>query len=251
MEIRGRLFHSSIFDPQFVPIVPFCESHAMPSPFIPDGYTRCGSIEEGEFHSPVRFEYRPMLALDRARFLARIRRLAPDGDEGIAAVEQITVQELSQRLVSWTHVDETGEPTIISDQHLMRIEPHLLASLASVVLGLSAEEREDEATDEKNCDAGCGCCSLHPALPPAIVAIVCCTSTTNKPAAGSCTPGDRSHGRPARAPRADWRTSVVRKERPKNCTPSIPKTNRLTASIASAGRWDCSPMIPLSGGTRS
>lgn len=223
----------------------------MSTPFIPDGYTRCGSLAGSEIHPPLRFEYRPMLSRDRARFLERIRRLAPEGDVGMAAAEQITIQELSRRLVSWTLVDQSGAPLSIAEENLMHIDPHLLASLTCVVLGLSSDEAQREADDEKNCGAGCGCCSPLPALPPATAAIVKCTCTTKRRAAGNGTPADRSCDRPARSPRVDWRTSVVPKEPLKNCTPSLPKTNKRTGSTASAARWECSPMIPLSGGTRS
>lgn len=222
----------------------------MPSPFISDGYTRWATLAAGEMHPTVRFEYRPMPAVDRFQLVERMKRLAGDRHDGIAAVERIVVQELSRRIVSWTLVDDDGVPVPISDDTLLRVESTLLAGLAAIILGLTAGDAEREAADEKNCGAGCGCSSPFPASPRATAVIVNCTSTTNRPAAASCMRASRSCGRPARIPRAGCRTSVARKERPKIRTHSVTKTNGPTGSTASAGLWVSSRMIPWSAGTR-
>lgn len=222
----------------------------MPSPFISDGYTRWATLAAGEMHPALLFEYRPMLAVDRCQLVDRMKRLAGDRHDGIAAVERIVVQELSHRLVSWTLVDDDGVPVPISDDTLLRADSTILAGLAAIILGLAAGDAEREAADEKNCGAGCGCSSPLPASPRATAAIVNCTSTTNRPAAASCMRASRSCGRPARIPRAGCRTSVVPKEHPKIRTRSAVKTNRPTGSTASPGPWDSSLMILWSAGTR-
>lgn len=223
----------------------------MSAPYIPDGYTRFHRYDGSELHQPIGFEYRPMLAADRVRLIERIRRYGQDDSEGMAAAEQLVLHELDRRLVSWTLVDQTGGLLAISIDNLMRSEPHLLASLAVVVLGLAPDDADREASDEKNYAAGCGSCSPRPASPYATVGTANCTSTTSRRAAGNCTPGDRSCGQPARFPRAGCRMSVVRKELPTTPTRSQPRTSKFTNSIGSVGRSGATPMIRSSATTRS
>lgn len=230
---------------------PTLAQRPMPSPFIADGYTRCASVAGCDLFPPVRFEYRPMLAVDRAQLLERIRRLAPDGDDGIGAVEQIIIQELSRRLVSWTLVDDEQAPLPIADETLIRVESNLLANLASIVLGLSKDDAAREALDEKNCGMGCGCFSPLPALLHATVAIANCTSTTKQPVAGNCMRANRSCGQPAHILRAGCRTWVAPKEPPKIRTRSVSRTRRRTGSIARAAQLDSFPKTPSSVDMRS
>lgn len=124
-----------------------------PSPtlaYIPDGYTRAARIDACDFHPPLAFEYRPMLSVDRAVFRRRIARLAPEGLAGIVAAERIAAGEIARRLVSWTLIDPAGELVPIAGTTVLRVEPHLLAKIAEIVLGLAPDATAHEQADEKN-----------------------------------------------------------------------------------------------------
>ncbi|MGQ0637321.1 MAG: hypothetical protein ACT4QC_22160 [Planctomycetaceae bacterium] len=118
--------------------------------YIPDGYTRAAKVAGCEFHPPLVFEFRPMLSVDRATFRHRVARLAPEGLAGVIAAEHIAAGELAARLTAWTLTDHEGALVPISREHVLRVELHLLAKVAEIVLGLAPGADEREAADEKN-----------------------------------------------------------------------------------------------------
>jgi hypothetical protein len=120
------------------------------SQFINDGQTRIARVEEGPFHPPLLFEYRPMLWHDRRTLRTRLRRFAGEESAGFRAAEEAVIRELSRRLLSWTLLDRSGRLAPITDETVRTIEPHLLASVASIVLGLQPGEEERSAAAERN-----------------------------------------------------------------------------------------------------
>lgn len=119
--------------------------------WIADGYTRHDRIAAGELHPALTFEYRPMLASDRAALLRRITQLAPEGAAGLAAGERLVLAELAARLVSWTLVDSQGALVEIREHSLQSVELHLLAELTTRVLGFAADDEDmRQQSDEQN-----------------------------------------------------------------------------------------------------
>ncbi|MFN0051079.1 MAG: hypothetical protein ACKV0T_02750 [Planctomycetales bacterium] len=132
--------------------------------FIPDGYTRHARFAPSPLHPALAIEYRPMLSGDRALFLRRIARLAPEGRDGMVAAEVLTLQELAARLVSWTRTNAKGNLVPITPPNLRRVEPPLLATLANVVLGLGEGEDERDRARDKNLVEGVRLRRFAPAL---------------------------------------------------------------------------------------
>ena len=116
-----------------------------------------------------------MIASDRASLIDRVRMLVHDDESDIWPAEQIVMDELSARILSWTRRDDSGHPIELSISALQVMETTDLASLAVLVLDLDEELTDQERQREHNlvegvrlllsnphlADRDCGDCERH------------------------------------------------------------------------------------------
>lgn len=133
----------------------------MPGRFIADGCTRAGVIPQSEGGKRLYVEYRPMLTTDRRLLLSRLRSITFESCE-FAWAEQIVLDELSVRIVSWTLGNKSGSVVAVSSAALRELETTLLASLAILVLDLDARLRDQETQRELNLVQGVQLLLSHP-----------------------------------------------------------------------------------------
>jgi hypothetical protein len=108
--------------------------------YIPDGFTASIYLAEiPRVYEAVRARYRPLLAEDRAEFLAQEERLAPRQRERAGA------KMLEAQLVDWDLHDDQGQPLPVKVDVILRLQPLLRRRLSLIVLGLDSGDEDDQA----------------------------------------------------------------------------------------------------------
>ena len=117
----------------------------MPSPFIPDGYTKDATIEVNGF-DPVQITYRPMLRGDADRLLWGAHGARQRGEDGpLQYWEKLTCDSVAKQIVSWSLLDQNGKPVRISGDAVSRLKGPFFNELYNKVAGYA-----DEEADAKN-----------------------------------------------------------------------------------------------------
>ena len=111
----------------------------MISAFITDDCIEKSYIKAvNRMHPECRFEFRPILAEDRAEFIHRIGK-----EEDAKRAERIAGKALADHLVSWSLGDD------VSPARIMKLKPSLLARLVTIVLYADDPGDDDPtATDD-------------------------------------------------------------------------------------------------------
>ena len=117
----------------------------MPSPFLPDGYTRETLIGAADGHPEVWIAWRPMLAEERRRLNRQTVRLSARGRSGQEAAAGLVASAVASRLVEWDVSDGAGRPIEISSAAVMELHPALFERICSTVTTF-----DDEETTAKN-----------------------------------------------------------------------------------------------------
>ena len=112
----------------------------MISPFITSDSIEKSYIEAVDrLHPECRFQFRPILAEDRAAFIYRVGQ-----EEDAKRAERIAGKALADHLVSWSLGDD------VSPAKIMKLKPSLLARLVSIVLYARDPGDDDPtATDDE------------------------------------------------------------------------------------------------------
>ena len=109
----------------------------MPSPFIPDGYTRDTTIEAGPLWDEIVVTYRPMAAADFAAYLAKSKGL---DDAGWC---RLVHDLIAAKIVSWNIVGPDGGTIEVSSQNVGRLTHELVLRLWKII---STQENDGDAT---------------------------------------------------------------------------------------------------------
>lgn len=115
----------------------------MPSPFIPDGYTRETTIPACPQWDEIRVVYRPMVRIDVIEYTARTKAIDDAG--WMAIVDEI----LAKKIVSWTLSGPNGEAVPVSEAAIKRLLPPLVLRLWGIVSG-NTEPETDTGDAAKN-----------------------------------------------------------------------------------------------------
>lgn len=124
----------------------------MPCAYIDDGYTVSAEIEETAFHPTVTVTYRPARAAEQRKTwlaIAQAERNAK-GDlttDGIDRGERIMAEAICRHVSAWTVRDRGGHLVNIEPEEVLKLEPHLVASIWRLVMGEDAPTAPDP---EKN-----------------------------------------------------------------------------------------------------
>ena len=87
----------------------------MPSPFIPDGYTRETTLPACELWDEIQLTYRPMAGEDFAGYLARAKGLDDAG------WSRLVWEMLADKIVAWNIPDQKGEVLPIAPEQIRRL----------------------------------------------------------------------------------------------------------------------------------
>jgi hypothetical protein len=109
----------------------------MPSPYIPDGYTRETTIPACELWDEINVTYRPMAAADFAEYLAKSKGL----DE--AGWSRLVCDLIAGKLVAWNITGPSGESVAVSADSVKRLVNPLVLRLWTILCG--ATESGDSA----------------------------------------------------------------------------------------------------------
>jgi len=113
--------------------------------FISDGYTQQGYIAQVTgLHGALSFEFRPILAEERAVYYSPKTQALPADQQ-----EKAACKLLAAKLASWTLVDAAGACVPINAENVSRVRPALQGKLWRIVAGLDPTESTEEA-DLKN-----------------------------------------------------------------------------------------------------
>jgi hypothetical protein len=115
----------------------------MPSPFIPDGYTRETTIPASAEWDDIHLVYRPMIRSDVIEYTARTKGIDDAG--WMAIVDEI----LSKKIVSWTVSGPDGQTVPVSAASIASLVPSLPPKLWGVVSG-NTEPEKDTGDATKN-----------------------------------------------------------------------------------------------------
>lgn len=99
----------------------------MPSPFIPDGYTKSQTIPACPAWDEIQLTYRPMAAADFAAYLAKTKGL----DE--AGWYRLVCDLIAAKVVSWNIVGPGGEAVEVSSANVGRLVNELVLKLWNVI----------------------------------------------------------------------------------------------------------------------
>lgn len=103
---------------------------------IRDGQSRNGYVAARErLHGPLRFRYRPMLAED-----VELTELESSKGEDPRKGVRLIAAQVSQRLESWSEVDERGEALETSLENVRRLRYPVLLAIYKIVAGLRASD---------------------------------------------------------------------------------------------------------------
>ena len=109
----------------------------MPSPFIPDGYTKSQTIPACPAWDAIELTYRPMASTDFAAYLAKSKGL---DDAGWC---RLVHDLIAAKIVSWNIVGPTGDTIEVSSQNVGRLTHELVLKLWKIV---STQENDGDAT---------------------------------------------------------------------------------------------------------
>jgi hypothetical protein len=109
----------------------------MPSPFIPDGYTRETTIPASGQWDEIHLVYRPMASTDFAAYLAKSKGL---DDAGWC---RLVHDLMAAKVVSWNIVGPTGDTIDVSSQNVGRLTHELVLRLWKII---STQENDGDAT---------------------------------------------------------------------------------------------------------
>ena len=114
----------------------------MPSPFIPDGYTKDATISVNGF-DPIQVSYRPMLRGEASRLLWGAHRSRETGEDGqLQYWEKATCESIAKQIVSWSLLDQAGKPLKINGDTVARLHPSFFNELYNKVAGYTEEEAD-------------------------------------------------------------------------------------------------------------
>lgn len=117
-------------------------SEVTPCGFIDDGYTLPGYIAaEPRLYPALRFQYRPMLAKERARVTEKILK-----HKDSAKAEEIAAETVVAHVSEWTLTNSKGEAVKIAPENVLRMQPRLFDRLYSIVMGREAPDADPEFT---------------------------------------------------------------------------------------------------------
>ena len=108
----------------------------MPSPFIPDGYTKSQTIPACPAWDAIELTYRPMASTDFAAYLAKSKGL---DDAGWC---RLVHDLIAAKIVSWNIVGPTGDTIEASSQNVGRLTHELVLRLWKIV---STQENDGDA----------------------------------------------------------------------------------------------------------
>jgi hypothetical protein len=109
----------------------------MPSPFIPDGYTRETTIPASAQWDEIQLVYRPMASTDFAAYLAKSKGL---DDAGWC---RLVHDLMAAKVVSWNIVGPTGDTIDVSSQNVGRLTLELVLRLWKII---STQENDGDTT---------------------------------------------------------------------------------------------------------
>jgi hypothetical protein len=109
----------------------------MPSPFIPDGYTKSTEIPACHAWDAITLTYRPMASTDFAAYLAKSKGL---DDAGWC---RLVHDLIAAKIVSWNIVGPDGGTIEVSSQNVGRLTHELVLKLWKIV---STQENDGDAT---------------------------------------------------------------------------------------------------------
>jgi hypothetical protein len=101
----------------------------MPSPFIPDGYTRETTLPACELWDEIQLAYRPMAAADFAEYLAKSKGL----DE--AGWTRLVCDLIAAKVTSWNIAGPSGEAVPVSVDSVKRLVNPLVLKLWTLLCG--------------------------------------------------------------------------------------------------------------------
>ena len=102
----------------------------MPSPFIPDGYTRETTIPASAQWDEIHLVYRPMATSDAMAYTAKTKGLDDAGWTGFIC------DLLSEKIVSWSILGPDGVPVMVTPANVRRLVNPLVLRLWNIVSGV-------------------------------------------------------------------------------------------------------------------
>lgn len=106
----------------------------MPSPYIPDGYTRDTTIEAGPLWDAIIVTYRPMAAADFAAYLARMK--GADDAAWMAMLPEL----IAAKVTSWNITAPDGSAVPVSRETVGRLIQPLMLRLWGIISGPTETE---------------------------------------------------------------------------------------------------------------
>ncbi len=118
--------------------------------YIEDGYNRPGYIEgRRNMYDELRFEYRPVLYVDRVKILEKYR----DPKQASTAIRTIVQHVIKWDLKKPTRNDEgkiTGEEAVeLNKDEVWRVHPDLMDAIFMIIVGQIPCDTDPEWTDEE------------------------------------------------------------------------------------------------------
>jgi hypothetical protein len=101
----------------------------MPSPYIPDGFTKDTTIEACEQWDAITVTYRPMAAADFAAYASRMK--GADDAAWLGTLPEL----IAAKVVSWNITGPDGSPVAVSRESIGRLVQPLMLRLWSIVSG--------------------------------------------------------------------------------------------------------------------
>jgi hypothetical protein len=117
--------------------------------YIPDGWTLRGHLKEiPGLHGAISFEYRPVLAAQRARITDAMKASRAD------VAEQQSAEVIAKQLITWNvKHPKTGDAIPITAGEIERLQPRLLSSLFSVIMSARPTDIDPEWNDTEQAEA--------------------------------------------------------------------------------------------------
>ena len=101
----------------------------MPSPFIPDGYTRETVLPACPEWDEITLTFRPMAAADFAEYLAKSKGLDDAG------WQRMICDLIASKIVAWNILGPSGDAVAVSPENVRRLVNPLVLRLWNVIRG--------------------------------------------------------------------------------------------------------------------